>query len=73
MNNKATLRPCPFCGSVDALKVVESDARYATDENYLVVCDWLDLGCGACGGTRRTKAGAIAAWNSRTSIDKKRS
>jgi|GEM_PF-6762918 len=34
---------------------------------YSVVCNYLNGGCGACGGYRETKDEAIIAWNKRES------
>lgn len=50
------LKPCPFCGEADKLHVSE----VYTNEN-VVYCRT----CGATGGTRNTKAGAISSWNTR--------
>jgi Lar family restriction alleviation protein len=64
-NRTTELLPCPFCGKANTLKIQKPKGRYTAPDNYFVVCDVKDDGCGASGGIKRTDAEAIAAWNTR--------
>lgn len=55
---------CPFCGSVDALKLRLD--RHGHDL-FSVVCAASEDGCGAQGGMAPTKAGGVTLWNIRAS------
>lgn len=65
MMNK--LKPCPFCGSTDVevINALEEQPEMEliglTKDNWNVVCNE----CHAFGGTQRTEAEAIEAWNRR--------
>jgi len=68
------IKPCPFCGKVDALKLIDSTEVYPEDRDesfvmYQVVCDAstdaCEAGCGACNGWQRSQAEAIINWNIR--------
>lgn len=64
------LKPCPFCGSVLApsdMTTRESyDDNYGCVDEYCVVCDYNNGGCGAStGGGYKTREEAIKAWNRR--------
>ena len=63
------LKPCPFCGRVDKLKVWKTEQRAANVviENWRVVCnrEGDETGCGGSGCVRRTQREAIEAWNRR--------
>ena len=65
------LKPCPFCGGtrVEVINRLEEEPEMEllglTKDNWNVVCDE----CFALGGTRRTAAEAIEAWNRRVSGD----
>lgn len=61
------LRNCPFCGGerAEVLNALEEQPEMKlvglTKDNWNVVC----ADCYAAGGTRRTAAEAIEAWNRR--------
>lgn len=65
--SKMKLKPCPFCG--------ETYARVMTAEEYfeeptrghqsIVVCDYLQGGCGAATGFHQYEQEAIESWNKR--------
>ena len=65
------LKKCPFCGNKNIF--VGRDWEIAgLDEGdgtgyFAAVCDYLNGGCGAAGGYRKTKEEAIATWNKRES------
>lgn len=62
------LLPCQFCGSCEAPRVEEvTNVQHIACGNYRVVCDFTRGGCGASSGSRRSKAEAIDAWNTRAS------
>jgi len=56
-----TLKPCPFCGSKTAPKLVEYCAK------WYVCCETRVNGCGADFDTFKTRQQAIDAWNRRDS------
>jgi len=53
------LKPCPFCGSDDRLGVCDSGAA------FWVACDQCEAEGPVISHKNRTKAEAIAAWNTR--------
>ena len=55
-------KPCPFCGS--------KKPRVQANTYYLVSVVCTSVRCGAAGPKRKTKNGAIAAWNRRASEGK---
>lgn len=62
------LKPCPFCGSSSAPKIYS--ANDADDEDnypdqYQVVCDFNNGGCGSASGYRGTEEEAVVLWNTR--------
>ena len=63
------LKPCPFCGRIDKLKVWKTEQYLdgGVIENWRVSCNMEgdETGCGGTGGVRRTKKEAIEAWNTR--------
>ena len=63
------LKPCPFCGRIDKIKVWKTEQRIddIRIENWRVTCnrEGDETGCGGSGGVRRTKKEAIEAWNIR--------
>ena len=67
----AELKPCPFCGGtrVEVFNQLEEQPEMEliglTKDNWNVVCD----DCFAVGGTRRTAAEAMEAWNRRVGDD----
>lgn len=67
------LKPCPFCGRVDKLKVWKTEQRWdhGVIENWRVVCnrEGDETGCGGSGGVYRTRREAIEAWNRRADND----
>ena len=75
MNTEQELRPCPFCGTSNKLKVTpyraDDDGGEPFDWGFTVICSALGLshapnrGCGASGAWGETEAEAIAAWNRR--------
>lgn len=59
------LRPCPFCGKVKYLILIEEE--YFSETQYQIVCDasgWKG-GCGASCGWQDTMQKAQEAWNRR--------
>ena len=68
------LKPCPFCGDANSLELL-SDAEVfecsecSSGESYVVICNYLETGCGANCGYRDTKEEAIKAWNTRKGND----
>lgn len=71
------LKPCPFCGSKKAprvLTVAESELMDSDDYDYewsskhfTVVCSMLEGGCGASvKASNETEEEAIEAWNRRS-------
>lgn len=67
------LKPCPFCGGnhLEVLNALEEQPEMElvglAKDNWNVVCQ----GCYGFGGTRRSAAEAIEAWNRRTGDEKK--
>lgn len=75
-----SLKPCPFCGCADEMKVIDDSEMHEycdypadSDPTYAVVCDAsrngsqdVHHGCGAASGFKRTEAEAIEAWNTRS-------
>ena len=69
------LEPCPFCGGtkiwIGTIAECETQDKKHPDyefnsQHYVVVCDYLEGGCGAStGGSARTEEEAIKAWNRR--------
>ena len=69
------LKPCPFCGRVDKMKVWNfkqcmGDVKI---ENWRVSCnaEGDETGCGGSGGAKRTRKEAIEAWNRRANDDQR--
>lgn len=66
------LKPCPFCGHVDAVKVMtfKEIHGFAGDEitanDVAVVCRFTLGGCGASGRYGEDVTDVIEAWNKRT-------
>ena len=61
------LLPCPFCGH-EPRSVHDPDAPDATDQ-WLIWCVNADCDCGPDGSFAVPKAKAIAAWNTRASLN----
>ena len=71
----AELKPCPFCGgtklvvgTIAEIEMQDEDhPDYLTNSTYyIVVCDYLEGGCGAStGGNCSSEEEAIEAWNRR--------
>ncbi len=69
------LKPCPFCGNAKAPKCISVaemegyDSDWCVDwklNNFLVVCDFNDTGCGASTGYHyESEEAAVEAWNRR--------
>lgn len=63
------LKPCPFCGRVDKLKIWATETPFDDMRltNWHVSCSMAGdgTGCGGTGGARRTREEAIEAWNRR--------
>ena len=59
--SETTLKPCPFCGSVN-IGLCSSFGDATTDENYMnAEC----MNCGAQGATKLGEIRATEAWNKR--------
>ena len=74
MPNDAKLKPCPFCGKIEPVKILdendfeclsESELEYIYNPYFTVCCDVNSGGCGACGGFRISQDEAAEAWNGR--------
>ena len=75
MNTEQELRPCPFCGTSNKLKVTpyraDDDGGEPFDWGFTVICSALGFshapnrGCGASGAWGETEAEVIAVWNRR--------
>ena len=65
------LKKCPFCGNTNIFVGMDWELKGRDESDgtgfYAVVCNYLNGGCGACGGYRKTKDEAIIAWNKRES------
>ena len=63
------LKPCPFCGRLDKVKVWKTEQRFDKVKivNWRVSCnaEGDNTGCGGSGGVKRTRREAIEAWNRR--------
>ena len=67
-HNETKIAVCPFCGETVARVVTYSELTYNEiddDNSYCVCCNYLDGGCGACGGFHDSEEEAIRAWNQR--------
>ena len=53
------LKPCPFCGSVQAPTLIMRSV------SHHVECNYADGGCGARGPYKSVTQDAVAAWNKR--------
>lgn len=71
------LKPCPFCGSRDALQIYDGKDTLQTasllkgpltGNTFSILCNILLAGCGAEAGVRVTPDRAISAWNDRATI-----
>lgn len=71
--SEVRLKPCPFCGSVESLKIASAMDMEECENfeqcgqcSYLtIVCDFNKGGCGATSGFRISEEKAIEAWNRR--------
>lgn len=65
---KATVQPCPFCGSRDIEFQYQQDdesPEYAHSSNWNLICNAAKSGCGGQSGYAQTPEGAVAKWNRR--------
>lgn len=60
------LNPCPFCGSLDAPRLMTRHGKNGWRDRYYVICDYEDGGCGSSSGWYHTKAEAANFWNRRS-------
>lgn len=71
--NKVKLKPCPFCGSIIAPRVmdqneamwIDPDPDYDGDLQIVVCCASRKGGCGASTGLCNTSERAVEVWNTR--------
>lgn len=71
--NEIKLKPCPFCGSIIAPRVMDQneamwigpDPDYDGDLEIVVCCASRKGGCGASTGLCDTSERAVEAWNKR--------
>ena len=61
------LKPCPFCGGSEAVKVIARHGKDGWRDRYSVLCDYQDGGCGSESGWYHYLGEAIDAWNRRAS------
>jgi hypothetical protein len=54
--------PCPFCGKLDSLEVIEIPRLTGF---YQVICNVLEDGCGSSSGGYEDMQEPIEAWNMR--------
>lgn len=54
------LKSCPFCGSLDTVRIVSYDER---EMSYVVLCD-----CGAQGPWAYNKLQTLKMWNMRNTV-----
>lgn len=64
------LKPCPFCGSSDAPRLMTRHGKNGWRDRYYVICDYEDGGCGSSSGWYHTKPEAASFWNRRERNDK---
>lgn len=60
------LKPCPFCGGSDDLRVSGLSVGYADGPEFAATCS----GCGARGPIMTIRSEAAAAWNRRLAEEK---
>lgn len=58
MMSKANLKPCPFCGEKEHVRIIKSGRKCTL---YWGICPK----CGAISGAAGTEEGAAARWNTR--------
>lgn len=63
--NEPEIKECPFCGSTEAPRLYTRHGKDGWRDQYYVLCDWNDGGCGASSGWYHYKSEAIAMWNMR--------
>ena len=59
------LKPCPFCGSLLAVRIVMRKGAGGWRNRYSVLCDYDDEGCGSESGWYHSEEEAVEAWNRR--------
>lgn len=63
------LKRCPFCGSLSVelstAAEIDMDDEDCAGEQWAVVCNYNNGGCGATSGYRNTPEAAVEAWNRR--------
>jgi len=61
----AELKPCPFCGEYDAVRMMIRKGKDGWRDYYYVLCDYNEGGCGASGQWNHYEREAADAWNRR--------
>ena len=59
------LKPCPFCGRDDALRIAVYSGQNGFRYRFAVRCDYEAGGCGAEGGWRHSEFEAVCVWDER--------
>ena len=59
------LKPCPFCGSGDAPRLMTRHGKDGWRDRYYVLCDYSDGGCGSSSGWYHYIEEAVECWNMR--------
>lgn len=59
------LKPCPFCGSGDAPRLMTRHGKDGWRDRYYVLCDYSDGGCRSSSGWYHYIEEAVECWNMR--------
>ena len=62
------IKPCPFCGNVNSPRLMTRHGKDGWRNQYYILCDYDDGGCGASSGWCHSQEEAIACWNCREEI-----
>lgn len=59
------LKPCPFCGEKDAVRMMMREGKDGWRNRFFVLCEYDNGGCGAESGWYHYREEAAEAWNRR--------
>ena len=59
------LKPCPFCGEHDAVRLMIRKGKDGWRDSFFVLCNYDEGGCGSESGLYHYESEAIEAWNTR--------